>query len=98
MARGDVVAQIVSLDNAAAHTVQPGSGVEWVIKTVGLGAHAAVYLFAYDGTLTTTITTGAKYAENLALTLPINNSDYISLHNASGGTMEVAYYGYITKE
>jgi len=32
------------------------------------------------------------------VTVPINNTHYLALRNGTGSTVNLAYYGYITKE
>lgn len=99
MARGDVLANVVAVSGTSSHTVQPGSGVEWIIKAFGGDASASVILRANNGSITTDMVTASQAnVVGNRVTVPINNSNYLAIRNSSGSTINVAYYGYITKE
>ena len=100
MARGDVAAQIVSVSASGSHSIQPGSGVEWIIKTWVGNNSGEAYLEAWDGTLDSVITIGNTIEDRGGIiNIPVNNSDYIRMRNNAGGyAIKMAYYGFITKE
>ena len=98
MARGDVIGSLQTLSAGGSYTVQPGSGVEWVIKCFGGDNTDDNLLEAYDGTSTVIIIRGLD-AESTAgqITLPINNSLYARLRQSGSGG-RASYHGYITKD
>ena len=99
MARGDVVAEVVGVSGTSSHTVQPGSGVEWVIKAFAGDNSSSGILRAYDGSITTNMVTGDKANDvGSQVTIPINNAHYLAMRNSTGSTLNMAYFGYITKD
>ena len=100
MARGDVIGSLQTINASSSYTVQPGSGVEWVIKCFGGDNGDTNLIEAYDGTSGVIILRGLD-AESTGgqLTFPINNSLYARLRNSnSGGAGRSSYHGYITKD
>ena len=99
MARGDVVADVVSLSDNTNHDIQPGSGVEWIIKSLSLGDNVNCLLRGYDGTNVAAGWDGVQ-SGNVAgvCTIPINNTNYVQMRNSTGSTTPLAYFGIITKE
>ena len=99
MARGDVVADVVSVSATSSVTVQPGSGVEWIIKTFSGDNNASNHLRANDGTNVGAICNGSEAADQLGREqVPINNTNYLAMRNGNAGTTILSYFGYITKE
>ncbi len=99
MARGDVIADVFTCSAGSTTSIQPGSGVEWVLKTIGLHQSSGMFLQGYDGSTATHVATGV-YTSQLggAITMPINNTNYAAIYNGEGYTSNAAYFGYITKE
>ena len=100
MARGDVIGSLQTLSAGGSYTVQPGYGVEWVIKCFGGDAGDNNSIQAYDGTSTVIIMRGED-AESTGgrMTFPINNSLYARLQNhSSGDSTRASYHGFITKD
>ena len=98
MAISDAVTAWASKASAATTTVQPGSGVEWLIHTLvaGSGKSMEVYLTSDAGstfTLIDTITGGSVHG----LTYRLTNAVYMQLKNVSGGTAFNGYQGVVTK-
>ena len=100
MARGDVVADIVTIANNANHSVQPGSGVEWVIKNVALSQGTSGLLRGYDGSSVAPNCDGSHAAVKMGdCTIPITNGNYVQIRNSNiGSDYPFGYYGYITKD
>ena len=99
MARGDVVAELAAVSSSSSYTVQPGSGVEWIIRTFAGDNSTSTHFRANDGTIVSAICNGGEAADQLGkVTVPINNTHYLALRNGTGSTINLAYYGYITKE
>jgi hypothetical protein len=99
MARGDVVAELTAVSGTSSYTVQPGSGVEWVIKTFAGDNNSSTILRAYDGSITTNMVNGEEAGDiGGQVTVPINNTHYLALRNSTGSTLNMAYFGYITKD
>ena len=98
MARGDVIADVVSTSHDSTTDIRPADGVEWVIKTWSGSNDGAVLLRANDGTSVATIATGAQVgAIGGLVTVRLNYTNYLGVYNGAGGTRIFAYYGYITK-
>jgi len=105
MARGDVVTDIIAVGNAAGGasgwpTIQPGSGVEWVIKCIAGSNTNDLWLDSFDGSIYTPIVDCGQLAVRCGLvTIPITNGHYLRIRNTSSTTSYVVgYSGYITKE
>jgi len=99
MARGDVVADVVSTSHDSSTDIRPASGVEWVIKTWEGDNNGSMFLRSNDGSNVGNICTGAQAgAIGGLVTIPINNTNYLAVYNGAGGTRIFAYYGYITKD
>ena len=99
MARGDVIADVFVLANNATHSIQPGSGVEWIVKCVTLDDSSNGLIRGYDGTNVAAGWDGVQ-SGNVAgvCTIPINNTNYVQMRNQTGSTTPLAYFGIITKE
>ena len=99
MARGDVIADVVSLDNNETHSIQPGSGVEWIVKCVTLDDSSNGLIRGYDGINVAAGWDGVQ-SGNIAgvCTIPVNNTNYVQIQNAIGDGEVFGYFGYIIKE
>lgn len=98
MAVGDVVSDLQNIAGGGATflTVQPGSGVEWVIHNIY--AEADVTISRYDGTdevaLDSSPTTGRHWSN---LQLHLTNAQYLRILNLNAGAKDIGYDGVITK-
>jgi hypothetical protein len=97
MAVGDAVSDIQSISAAAVLSIQPGSGIEWIIHNIG---HADnIDLQFYDGTNTltvATITTGQGLEGNLQL--HCTNTKYWRVKNTHASVAKlIGYDGVISK-
>jgi hypothetical protein len=99
MARGDVVADVVNVSSSSSSTVQPGSGVEWIIRAFSGDNSTSSHLRSADGTSVGAICNGGEAADiGGKVTVPINNTNYVEMRNGSGSNLILSYYGYITKD
>ena len=99
MARGDVIADVFVLANNATHSIQPGSGVEWIVKCVTLDDSSNGLIRGYDGTNVAAGWDGVQIGNvGGVCTIPINNTNYVQMRNSTGSTTPLAYFGIITKE
>ena len=103
MARGDFMGDIVSASATSHVAVQPASGDEWVLKAWGSDTNWTNYrLHVTDGTQYPRIGTSQEmmmtYNGMAGITVPIDNSTYISFYNGGSGTTYFYYGAYKTKE
>ncbi len=100
MARGDVVADVVSVSASGTTDVQPASGVEWVIKSFGSNANTTSQIRYWDGSGGAWITNASLTATNGGECMAIfTNANYMRLQNThSGGAVTLCYGGYVTKD
>ena len=78
MARGDVIADVFSLDNNETHSIQPGSGVEWIVKCITLDDSSNGLIRGYDGTNVASGWDGVQSGNVAGMcTIPVNNTNYV---------------------
>jgi hypothetical protein len=97
MAVGDVVADTASVANGAYMTIQPGSGVEWVIHNL-YWSGASVEVSKYDGTNEVKFASDTTFGALLNVYIHVTNTDYLRIKNVSGSAAVICGYdGVITK-
>lgn len=97
MAVGDAVTAVTSVASGAYLTIQPGSGVEWVIHNLSVPLGTSAELYKYDGSneiLIDSNLSGGWSGEFFHLT----NSIYYRVKNTSVSTAYLGYDGIISKE
>lgn len=96
MAVNDTVNIIpTSVANNASLTIQPGAGVEWLIKNLFYGAACEIYLS--DGTNTIKIDSDGSAGGRFGLSILLTNAVYLTIKNVSGGAAYFSYNGVVTK-
>lgn len=98
MAVGDaVVGGTYNLANNSTIDIQPGSGVEWLIHTIGSQSGKAIEVYylenATNEVLVDSFTGGSVHGLNWRIT----NGEILRLKNTSGGAALVFYNGVVTK-
>ena len=96
MALGDaVVVASTSVANGSSLTIQPGSGIEWIIHNIYVPEDSAIEVYATDGAnpIKFDSNSGGFRQEHWHLT----NAQYITVKNVSGGSIYMKYDGIITK-
>ncbi len=97
MARGDVVADVVSSTASSTIDIGPSGSVEWVIKTWTGNLEGSMYLRADDGSNQSNMAYGNSAGVIPGpLTIPVNATNHLDVWNNTGGTKIFAYFGYIT--
>ena len=97
MARGDAIGDTVSNSHGGSLSMQPGSGVEWIIKLATGGNESSnIIIRLSDGTNLTNVI-GSDQAEVVLMNFPVNNTDYGDVLNNTGGTAVSGFRGFITK-
>lgn len=94
MAVNDVISDCQSVANTAYLSIQPASGVEWVIHNIDFGG--AVEISRYDGTDEIIFRTESAIGE-YACVRHVTNGQYLRVKNVSGGTIKIGYDGVQTK-
>jgi hypothetical protein len=96
MAVGDaVVVASTSVANNASMTLQPSSGIEWVIHNIYAPSTAAIEIYMTDGS--NAILVDKNTGGYLGYFLHLTNAQYMTVKNVSGGTVYMKYDGIITK-
>jgi len=95
MAVGDVVTGHSSVAASASLTIQPGTGIEWVIHNLYYGA--AMELYRTDGANTIKIDSDTSLGCRMGTVFHLTNSIYLTLKNVSAGTAYFGYDGIVTK-
>ena len=97
MALGDaVVVASTSVANGSSLTIQPGSGIEWIIHNVYVPEGSAIEVYATDGSNAIKFDSnpsGGFRQEHWHLT----NAQYFTIKNVSGSSIYMKYDGIITK-
>ncbi len=96
MALGDTTAAHTSIADGARLTIQPASGVEWVVHNLYFGGACSFHRVGGAGDLTFDTDTGA--GARLGYVWHVTNSVYLEIENTSGGAAILGYDGVITKE
>ena len=100
MARGDVVIEVGRhTSSGATHSVQPSSGVEWVIRCFGGNGDDSIVFEYYDGSTESIIQRGvdAEVTGGM-MTCPVTYTHYARTRSTASGNRNWAYSGYITKD
>jgi hypothetical protein len=96
MAIGDaVVIASTSVIDDAFLTIQPASGVEWIIHNIYIPPTAAVELYATDGT--NDILMDLNQGGYMGYFFHLTNAQYMKVKNVSGGTVYMKYDGIVSK-
>ena len=95
MARGDVVAGLSSIANAADLEIRPPSLSEWVIHSLYFGATCDVKIT--NGTDSITIEAPGGGGLRVNRTHHLTHSQYMTITNTSGGAAVFGYDGICTK-
>ena len=95
MTVGDQATSIETVIDDASMTIQPAGTSEYVIHNIYVPVNADIELYKTNGTLTVRadINTGSLFN----FFFHASNTDYITVKNVSGGTIEIAYDGTVTK-
>jgi Tfp pilus assembly protein FimT len=96
MAVGDVTSGLsASIANNGTVNVQPASGAEWVIHNVYYTG--AVEFYIVNGANTIKFDSDTAFGARLGAVFHVNNTQYLQIKNVSGGAINIAYDGVITK-
>lgn len=100
MARGDVIADIYTVSASSNASVQPASGVEWILKCFGGHNDGDVRLRGTDGSTNVQIMKGdIADAIGGVISMPVTNANYAQVHNAHGSNAKSAFIsGFVTKD
>ena len=96
MTKGDVIANNVSVSDAAYLDIQPGAGIEWVIHNIYHEDQCELYV--YDGTNEIKIDNNTTNVPWCTYFWHCNNTNRIRVKNINGSSQRIAYDGIITKE
>ena len=96
MAIGQAVVTISSIADDASLSIQPSSGVEWIIHNISVPEDAEVEIYFSDGSndILSVSNTGGYIDGHFHVT----NSHYYKIKNVSGGSIYIGYDGIITYE
>lgn len=95
MAIGDVVSDNQSIASAGYLSIQPASGIEWVINNIFYEADVTIEV--YDGTNSIIFATKTSGGALLFLQLRCTNAKYIRVKNTNAVAKRIGYDGMITK-
>lgn len=96
MAVGDTVSEIASVAGSGTMTIQPGSGVEWIIHNLCWSGGATVGW--YDGTNACTFQTDTAAGGLINTCFHLTNAHYLRITNTSESVAIVCEYdGVISK-
>ena len=93
---GNRVGDIESIANGSAMTIQPASGITWIIEMISYGGACTISFT--DGTLSDTIDTPSAAGVIEKASYRIDHDNYITVTNTSGATATFGYAGYIVNE
>jgi hypothetical protein len=92
MARGDVVVDNVSVADTAYMTIQPGSGVEWLIQNITWPTSTSVQVSTYDGTNECIFHTDTTLGGLINCSFALTNGNYMRVKNVTGSGSAVMHY------
>ena len=95
MVVGDAVITIETVANGASITIQPTGTVEYVIHNIYVPTTADIEMYRGDGTLT--ILSDANTGSLYNFFFHASNTQYITIKNVSGASIEIGYDGTVTK-
>ena len=90
---GDAVGENIEVADDANLDIQPAVGVEWVIENIYFGDDCIISW--YDGTNTIRIADADGPDALQDCCFRVTNTNYIRVHNDSGGASDYGYSGYI---
>lgn len=95
MAKGDVVAGMSNLTAGAKLSIQPGSGLEWIIHNIYHAADAELYIVEGSNELLFA-SSGAKGSWS-AYFLHLTDTHYLKVKNTNAASKLVSYDGIVSK-
>ena len=96
MAVNDIVTVApTSIANNASLTLQPGTGAEWLIKTLYYGG--AVEIYRTDGTNSIKIDSDGVAGGRFSASFLLTSASYMTIKNVSGVAAYISYDGLVTK-
>lgn len=97
MAVGDTVTVVpTSVSAAASLTIQPASGVEWIIHNLYVPSTATIELYRTDGT--NPILVDSNAGGYLGYFFHLTNANYMTIKNTTAGAIYMSYDGIVSKE
>jgi len=91
---GDAVADCQSIATTAVLTMQPGSGIEWIVHNVWFNDNIEIRRF--DGTDTWALQLlGPDFQP---FTAHLTNTSYMTVQNLAGGNRVICYDGIVSKQ
>ena len=96
MAKGDVTSGLSSVADASSLTIQPASGIEWVVHNIYHGGSVTVE--KTDGTNNVTLASPDSDGALSKYAWHVTNSEYVVVTNTSGGSVIIGYDGVVTAE
>lgn len=96
MARGDTVAGLSSIGAAATLTIQPGSGVEWIVHNIY--HEAEVELYIVESTNELLFDDDSVKGSWSTYFFHLTNTHYLKVKNTNAGAKLIGYDGIVSKE
>ena len=96
MAKGDAVASVSSVNAAAVKTIQPGSGVEWIIHNIYNEAEAELYVV--EGSNELLFDDATVKGSWSAYFFHLTNTHYLKVKNTNAASKLIGYDGIVSKE
>lgn len=96
MAVGDTVTVIpTSVSAGSSLTIQPGSGVEWIVHNIYVPSSATIEIYRTDGS--NPILVDGNTGGYLGYWFHLTNTNYMTIKNTTGGAIYISYDGVISK-
>lgn len=96
MAAGDaVVVAPTSVNAGSSLTVQPGSGIEWIIHNVYVPTDATIELYRTDGS--NPIKMDSNTGGYLGFFFHLTNAQYMTIKNTGASAIYISYDGIVSK-
>ena len=95
MTVGDQAASIETVADEASMTIQPSGTAEYVIHNIYVPVNADIELYKTNGTLT--VLADSNIGSLFNFFFHASNTQYVTIKNISGISIEIAYDGTVTK-
>lgn len=96
MAVNDIVTVVpTSVAAGTSLTIQPGAGIEWLIKNLYYGG--AVTIYRTDGTNSIAIDTDSSTGGRFDCCFLLTNDSYVKITNNGTSAIYISYDGLVTK-